>query len=636
MKGKVCVLTYGKLTPILKKEMEIFREKADIYELEVLMDYEKTLPSEVTMADVIVSSGYNAEVLKSKTDKPVLVISASITDILCCIEEAQEYDSAPLIVTFGKKDPVLERLSPLISSPFYLESFNTPDDLQGIMEKHLTRGGRCVIGTALACLHAEANGLIPIYLHPRESVRAHLQLAVDTANSLHREAKKNQQVASIVEHSTQGILLAGQNGLVEICNPAAAEVLDLNLQEIVGSNVFELFPIDELKDVNSIERTLLNKVYTDEFKQLILNIIPIRIKGELASLLISITSASSIKAAERKIIHSLKKSGFVAKHHFSEYRSLSPRFQAIIKKAEHFSLLDEVVVIRGETGTGKELFAQSIHNSSRRSNAPFVPINCSALSESLLESELFGYDEGAFTGAKKGGKEGVFELAKHGTIFLDEISEISMAIQTKLLRVIQEKQIMRVGGVKLTNIDARIIVATNKDLWSMVQNGTFREDLYYRLNVLELHLPPLRDRPEDIVPLFFTFYARRYPDSVNIFRNQEKELNRILCSYNWPGNIRELENFVLMLCAIISYDDSSSRILEITEELITERRNKHTPASDIPIVKSKMEGEKKPDLDMILKAIEKYGGNQTLAAEALGISRVTLWRKLKIARTDSE
>ena len=635
MRPKVCILTYGKLSDMLREEVHNFQQStngADFQIYEILMDPAIPLPDVIADADVYVSSGYNAHILQEKVDKPIVVMQTSLSDILICIQEAARYDPHPLVLSFGEPDPLLRRLKDQIVCEPILESFQVPRDLPEIIRRHRERGGRCVVGTALACMYAEQQNLRSVYMHPRESVKTYLQLAVDTAVSLHREVSKSRQLSAIIEHSNTGLLLTNSDGYITVCNPTATMFLSACKEHLLGKHIYEVFTQEELGDIHGLKYNCLNQICIIDGTRFVVNLIPILVKNELSSLLITFTDAANIRKAERHIARNIRDRGFIAKHHFEEYRSQSVKFQNLIKKARRFSQLEEIVVIHGETGTGKEVLAQSIHNNSSRAGAPFVPINCSALSETLLESELFGYDEGAFTGAKKGGKEGVFEMARHGTIFLDEIGEISPSIQAKLLRVIQEKQIMRVGGTKLVPIDARIITATNKNLWELVQSGAFREDLYYRINVLELYIPPLRERPEDIMPLFFQFLHRHDHVSSYQLERQSAELNTLLCSYHWPGNIRELENFVLMLCAVLFPDSNTEQALTAVAEMIQDRLHKHLYAEPEPANES-------TDMDVeqaaLLHTIEKYGGNRTLAAKSLGISRVTLWRKLKKSQSSS-
>ncbi len=274
------------------------------------------------------------------------------------------------------------------------------------------------------------------------------------------------------------------------------------------------------------------------------------------------------------------------------------------------------VLIQGESGTGKEVVARMLHQMSERANKPFVAVNCAAIPENLLESELFGYEKGAFTGAV-GRKKGKFEVAGSGTIFLDEIGEIPLQIQVKLLRVLQEREFERVGGNDSVRMEARIIAATNKNLKKSVQEGTFREDLYYRLEVIPVSLPPLRERKEDI-PELVDHFLKKY-DPRRRIKGFSQEAMNTLCGYNWPGNIRELENIIeraVILCA-----DEEVTPDYLPKEVLQRQRDQHRVMFDFPV-----EGICLEDLerDLILKALEVSGGNQTKAAHLLRITRSAL------------
>ena len=282
------------------------------------------------------------------------------------------------------------------------------------------------------------------------------------------------------------------------------------------------------------------------------------------------------------------------------------------------------VLITGESGTGKELFARAIHTHSDRCDNPFVAVNCAAIPDNLLESELFGYEEGAFTGAKKGGKLGKFELANRGTIFLDEIGDMSLNLQAKLLRVLQEKELNKIGSKSNISIDVRIVAATNKDLESMVSKGTFREDLYYRLNVIPISLPSLRERKDDI-PLLINYMIKEYSIKLNkhVTGIDEDVLN-LLINHRWSGNIRELQN-------IIEYSVNMSSNSIITMDIIL---NRIKNIEYIEVTKSNEDIRRLDELEKkeIIKAINKYKEykkDKELIAKALGISRATLYRKIE-------
>ncbi len=301
-----------------------------------------------------------------------------------------------------------------------------------------------------------------------------------------------------------------------------------------------------------------------------------------------------------------------------------------INKAKEEALMasktSSTVLITGESGTGKELFARAIHNHSNRSGNPFIAINCAAIPDNLLESELFGYEEGAFTGAKKGGSLGKFELADKGSIFLDEIGDMSLHLQAKLLRVLQEKEVDKIGASKNISIDVRIIAATNKDLEDMVKKGTFREDLYYRLNVIPVVLPTLRQRKNDI-HLLIEYMIKEYSNKLNKNVNDiDIQALEYLCNYSWPGNIRELQNVVeysVNRCEsnIITLDNLPNRVKH-------GQANNEISINNTENISTLEELEKKE----IIKALEKYKSykkDKDLAAKALGISRATLYRKIE-------
>lgn len=271
--------------------------------------------------------------------------------------------------------------------------------------------------------------------------------------------------------------------------------------------------------------------------------IPIKTGSQVTGVVATFQEVSQLQKFEQSIRQKLYDKGLTAKFQLHQIIGESPALRKAKDLARTYAATDSTVMITGASGTGKELFAQSIHNLSSRCNAPFVAVNCAALPENLLESELFGYEEGAFSGAKKGGKIGLVELAHLGTLFLDEIGEMPLSLQTRILRMIQEKEVMRLGGDKIIPVNVRILVATNQDLTQLVATRKFREDLYYRLNVLPLHLPPLRERPEDISWLVEHF-IQEFATKRSIIKNISAEALEVLKEYPWFGNVRELANVV--------------------------------------------------------------------------------------------
>lgn len=361
------------------------------------------------------------------------------------------------------------------------------------------------------------------------------------------------------------------------------------------------------QDANRIDR-LINQ-YNDflEFLHRIAELLVMKLNGE-----------NEVKELTDKVARLQNNESLIS---FNDIIGSSHEITMLKENARKFSKSNSTILIRGESGTGKEILARAIHNESNRSRESFVAINCAAIPENLVESELFGYEEGAFTGARKGGKIGKFELANNGTLFLDEVGEFPLFLQAKLLRVIQERKIQRIGGSKEINVNIRIICATNRNLEDAIAGGLFREDLYYRLNVIPLYLPTLRERKEDIVGLaeyFLNIYAKELNKDIFGFRSHAIAK---LVNYSWPGNIRELQNAVeyAVNCANGSYiEDDDLPKLEHSKIETSKNELVLKPLREI-------------EYEYISEAIKVYGesleGKET-AARVLGISKATLYRRL--------
>ncbi|WP_103108209.1 sigma-54 interaction domain-containing protein [Brevibacillus reuszeri] len=359
-----------------------------------------------------------------------------------------------------------------------------------------------------------------------------------------------QYLESIVNRIEDAVIAFDEKELIRFVNQKAIETLNLGGSQVVGEAAVNCLPQDFYECISQCEEN--EDILVDwANKTFFFRKMHIVMEGSFLGSLLLFRKAQEIEKLEHDYRMRLYSKGLVAKYQFEDIYGESPSFQKVIQIARKIARSNSTVLLLGETGTGKELLAQAIHNASPRRREPFVGVNFAAISETLLESELFGYEEGAFTGARKGGHMGWFELAHKGTIFLDEIGDASGAIQNRLLRVLQERQIMRVGGNKVIPTDIRVIAATNQDLPRMIREGSFRADLYYRLNILPIHLPPLRNRREDIgwlVQQFvkkYSFDLRRAPFTLS------SEALKAMEQYEWPGNIRELENVVEYLAHVV-------------------------------------------------------------------------------------
>lgn len=354
----------------------------------------------------------------------------------------------------------------------------------------------------------------------------------------------------ILNTVNEAIISVDDEGIIQLINDWAENLIGIDKSRYIGRPFNQLISSIEIRDLLGGNNHLENDIRRIKgVDYVVSSTAVVGNSNHLSGIIFSFKKVGEVQKIETKIRRELKDKNHVAKYEFQDIVGDSPEITYLTALAKRFSKTDFTVLIEGESGTGKELIAQAIHNSSMRSLGPFVAINLAALPENLVESELFGYEEGAFTGAKKTGKSGLFEEAHNGTIFLDEIGDASLDVQKKLLRVLEEKEVRRVGGSSIIPINVRVIAATNKNLFQLVQRQEFRSDLYYRLCAVSLSSPPLRDRGEDIVSLFNRFTDRNFRQGPSI--NLSDEVRNFFLSYDWPGNIRELENVANYICAMM-------------------------------------------------------------------------------------
>ena len=443
-----------------------------------------------------------------------------------------------------------------------------------------------------------------------------------------------EEMNAIIDSSFDGIFVTDGDGRVIRINEAYSRITGVKSEEVLGETMDELVKNgvydksvsvlvrDELKPVTVTQevktgKTILvtgNPIF-DENNKLFRIVTNVRDITELNSLKIEVEHAQSLSM------------------HFQEQLTkaqLQGGDEFIIRAQKSLDMLDLIlrvakvnstVLIQGESGCGKELVANILYNNSLRKDKPMVRINCAAIPPNLLESELFGYEPGAFTGAQKNGKMGIFQLADHGTLFLDEIGELPLSLQVKILRAIQEHEIIRVGGIRPTHIDVRIIAATNRDLWEMVQNSEFRKDLYYRLNVVMINVPPLRERMEEIPPLTY-FFMKRFNNIYGLNKEIDEKLVSQLMTYNWPGNIRELQNVIER--AYVTSADRVIKEINFFQNINQEQEGYNdTPVLDDLKLKDAVEELEK---SMIIKSLNKCKSTRK-AAVLLGISQPTVVRK---------
>ena len=469
----------------------------------------------------------------------------------------------------------------------------------------------------------------------REAVETAIRQAVYMVDNKGREAYRTEQLLQMLNAFSEGFMAVDRQGNIIMFNQALSNIAGVRSADAVGARLSELR--DESYFIRTLAEAKDEDVVAHHGKRYIINTPYFPATSQISKMW-CVSSLSKLQERTTVYQKKLADKGYKARYHFNDIVSSSAVMAAVKEKAKRYAQTNCNILILGESGTGKEMMAQSIHNASSYREGPFVAINCAALPKDLLESELFGYEEGAFTGARRNGKEGLFELSDHGTLFLDEIGLMPLSLQAKLLRSLQEKQISRVGGTRPISVVNRIICATNDDLVAAIGEGTFREDLFYRLDVLHIRLPPLRERTGDI-PFLVRTLLRRKGAARRRLLGIEDRLMHYFTSYAWPGNFRQLDAFLERLLALnpgylVQEEVLRQLFAELPEAEWTAEEEQRPagreealePGDERYIVSGTIaEAEEQ----IIREAYGRYGGNMTEMARRLGIGRTTLWRKCK-------
>ena len=458
------------------------------------------------------------------------------------------------------------------------------------------------------------------------------QAPIQSEEQLQKMSRRLKLADLIFDHIENGALVTDVDGYLLYFNRPYARFLGLEAEQVIGKHITEVLKDSRMHIVAKTGKAELNKIFTAQGRDMVVQRIPIFENGKVVAAFGQImfkqvsdvgrlatnlsVLESKLKLYEKELI-SLRST----RYNFDSIRGTSPPIVALKEAARKAALTDLPILLTGESGTGKELFAQAIHQASSRHKNPSIHINCAAIPKELFEAELFGYAEGAFTGAKAGGKPGKFELADGGTLFLDEIGEMPLELQPKLLRVLEDRLFERVGGNRMFKSDFRIIAATNRDLQAMVKQKQFREDLYYRLNVVPLEIPPLRERRGDIIPLarhLLDKIAENYPGACYQLTSAAE---KVLDSYHWPGNIRELLNVLERTAYTIESNciDACDLPFYLSRTAATASKGGQW---NLGAVVAEAERE------ALRKALELTGNNKARAAKLLGIHRTVLYKKM--------
>lgn len=461
------------------------------------------------------------------------------------------------------------------------------------------------------------------------------------------EKKKTQETQTILNSVSDAIVSMDRDGRLTSLNRLAAGIFGDGRLPLSGQTMDKIFTPDESADIRRVVASgeeRIGGILERQGRKYAMRVLPILVENVSQGAVVTLQEIRALQQMEAVVRKGLYQKGNVARYVFDDIKGTSAAIRKAVEVGRSFSRMQSNVLIMGATGTGKEMFAQSMHNASAQREQPFVAVNCGAIPANLIESELFGYEEGAFSGARKGGKAGLFELAHGGTIFLDEISEMGQAGQVSLLRTLQERQVRRVGGASVIPVDVRVIAACNIDLYDLVRSDKFRKDLYYRLSVLILRIPSLSERPEDVAVLarsFVEHYCGQFNKTVTLSDSAVRELE----SFFWDGNTRQLKNFCERIVALAQESvidaafiraelHDSYRNERIRPEASTNTSDADGPApsvSEAIIIKRKVYTRQ-----MIDAMLAEHRGNRDLVAKAMGVSRITLWKHLKKLKHHNE
>jgi PAS domain S-box-containing protein len=568
--------------------------------------------------EAIISRGGTAlAIQKANLTAPVVEIPVSPYDMLNALHRAKKFGKNVAVIGFDNIIRGVENLGPILDINIKIYHINNEEEANHYLEDVLKSKIDVLLGGTIAEDLAIKHGIPTVLLETGANA---IEFSINEARKIvavrRKEKEKTEQVKAILHYISEGVIAVDENGRVTTFNPAAERITGIRQTDILGKVITSVIENSKLIEVMKHGKPELGQLQTFGSTLGLTNRVPIMIKGKTVGAVATFEDVTKIQEYEEKIRSTLLAKGHIAKYSFSHILGRSKPLLEVKEKALKYAKVDSTILITGESGTGKEMFAQSIHTASRRNKGPFVAVNCAAIPENLLESELFGYEGGAFTGALKEGKKGLFTQAHGGTIFLDEVGEISFDLQARLLRVLQEREVRPLGSDKVIPIDVRVIAATNKNLLEEVNSGRFRRDLYYRLNILNLRIPTLRERKADIGLLCHEFIKKASFKLLKEIKFSNEALDELI-NYSWPGNIRELENVMERLAVLCETTVTKAQVREILEE--------HCHS----ITREGKSLLKEIEEDIILKTLEECQGNRTLTAKKLGISRTQLWRFLK-------
>lgn len=636
---KIAIIIPNDLVKVAESAVLGFQENIHIIEGSMERGLDLAKEYEVKGYDVIVARGGTQLLLKNGgINIPSVPIPITVIDIFNAIKEAEKVSKKIAIIAFKNMIPACESFMKVSGTKYQIIQVTSEKEVEEKVSDISSKGIEVVIGGGVVARYGLQYGISPIVIKTgKEAIISAVEEAKRVAVATREENKRGQRFRAIVENSRDGIVSVDKNGYVTIFNSKAEKLLKISGKDVIGKHIDHVLPQLELTDVFHSGVGEMEAIKNIRENKIMVSNIPIKINDEVVDAISMLQDVYSIQRMEEKIRREIYTTGLYAKYTFEDILGVSKDSKEAVRIGKEYAKVSSTILIEGETGTGKEVMAQSIHNYSNQSGGPFVAVNCAALPENLLESELFGYAPGSFTGADKNGKRGLFELAHGGTIFLDEICEMNPLVQGRLLRVLQEKQVMRIGDNKVIPIEVRVITATNRNLQGLVLEKKFREDLFYRLNVLKIVIPPLRKKQEDI-PHLIEHFIRYYSDKLSKpLITLSEDAMKYLSVYNWPGNVRELRNFVERLMVVskhsrIELNDIKDKFIivdHIKSDTIMHQLDMQWAHSKSNIKSEDYKMYHSSEKEAIINALEGNLGVIKFTAKALGISRTTLWRKMK-------
>ncbi|ANB77534.1 propionate catabolism operon regulatory protein PrpR [Paraburkholderia phytofirmans OLGA172] len=587
--------------------------------------------------DVVLAAGSNGAYLRDNLSVPVVMVKVNGFDVLSAITRATTtWPGAQIgLVLHETISHELADLSAWLNVGLKQRAYRSVDEVRLAVTGLAAEGCSVIIGPGMACDFAQQAGLESVFLYSLGAVEEAFERSVELARVSRQKESKRVRLNTIVAHLRDGVAAFDDAGRLEAVNPAMLDLLGLDREQDVPAQLTRAIgPL--LRETLGHDMPVEERIEQIGGRALIVNCVPIVEQGLRSGSVVTVQDALVAQRIDRSLRTSQRPKHLVARHHLDDLVGSSAALERVRRLVRAGAAHDATVLLSGESGTGKELVAQGIHNASRRRGNPFVAFNCAALPEGLIESELFGHEEGAFTGARRGGKPGLFEIAHTGTIFLDEIGEMPAALQSRLLRVLQEREVMKLGSGRATPVDVRVIAATHRDLHALVEQSVFRADLYFRLNLLQIELPALRERRGDIAQLarhLLNRSALQYGLSGAALERVLAFLTPLFEHYAWPGNVRELEN--LLARAAIYLSDSAAEGWQDLQTVFPEFGRMRQTAADVHDAMAHAHaagdasGRRSPTREDVIRALEQAGGNRAAASRALGIGRTTLWRLMR-------